>query len=431
MPTLRSSVNPPQPPQPPAGPMDPQDIQDNASVHSVHSAHSVHSVHSIHSENPDSPHQSPPPEIHDLPPPADPLPVPPPAPAGLVDAQALQVIMAALAGQFGDAISQALRYGSRPPDEDRHGFKPRAPDKFSGKDRAKLPEFLAQCRIYFLSQPRKFQNDSSKILFIGSYLDSPALDWFSSIFMKEGIDAGDLPDYCTSLSLFIQKLESLFGEPDRQHRAEEDLRKLQMKDSHRVTRYSTDFDRITFQLPDWSDRPKAEAYYKGLAPRIKTVMASQTTPRPRELEGLRSLSIVIDENYWEYKNDQSSDVPRPSNNSSTSNSSAKQKSSPPASSPTPKTSKPVSTANPNAKHLGNDGKLLQSEKERRDKEGACRYCGVKGHFVDQCPTRPQSNPSAPAPRGRATFTISSDGQVTSESSADSADSADSSTSGNA
>ena len=46
-----------------------------------------------------------------------------------------------------------------------------------------------------------------------------------------------------------------------------------MKESHRVTHYSTDFDRITYQLPNWSDRPKADAFYKGLAPRIKNIMA--------------------------------------------------------------------------------------------------------------------------------------------------------------
>lgn len=414
MPTTRSNRNPQSRPQ---SPIDPLAIVDNVSVHSEHSEHSAHSEHH-------PPIVPIPPPVNPVIPPIDPVvPPPPPPQGGLVDAQALQVIMAALAGQFGDAVTNALRAGSRPPDDDKNSFKPRAPDKFSGKDRAKLPEFLAQCRIYFLSQPRKFQNDSAKILFIGSYLDSPALDWFSSIFMKEGADLGDLPDYCTSLPLFVRKLESLFGEPDRQHRAEEDLRKLLMKDIHRVTRYSTDFDRITFQLPDWSDRPKAEAFYKGLAPRIKTVMASQTTPRPRDLEGLRSLSMVIDENYWEYKNDQSTDSPRASNNSSNSNSSAKPKSSTPSNSAAPKSPKPPSTANPNAKHLGNDGKLLQSEKERRDKEGACRYCGIKGHFVAECPTRPQNDSTTPGPRGRATFTLSSDGQITADSSAESSDSA--------
>lgn len=61
-----------------------------------------------------------------------------------------------------------------------------------------------------------------------------------------------------------------------------------MKDTHRVTRYTTDFDRICYQLPDWSDRPKAEAFYRGLAPRIKNSMALSTVlvPRPSTLSKL-------------------------------------------------------------------------------------------------------------------------------------------------
>lgn len=41
-------------------------------------------------------------------------------------------------------------------------------------------------------------------------------------------------------SLFVKELEGLFGEPDRQHRAEEELQALEMKDNYRVSRYITD-----------------------------------------------------------------------------------------------------------------------------------------------------------------------------------------------
>src|ERR1700742_2475977 len=85
--------------------------------------------------------------------------------------------------------------------------------------------------------------------------------------------------------------------------------------------------------------------------------------------------------------------------------------------PPPKSSKPA-PANPNASQLGADGRLLQFEKECRDRENACRYCGLKGHFVNECPTRPQNatGSGSNAPHGRATFTISTDGTVTESSS---------------
>ena len=189
-----------------------------------------------------------------------------------------------------------------------------------------------------------------------------------------------------------------------------------MKDSHRITHYSMDFDRITYQLSDWSDHPKVDAFYKGLAPRIKNFMASQATAHPHTLEALCDLVVIIDENYCEFKNDQG-DSGRPStNNSHSNNSTSTAKAKAPSTSNTSTTSKAPkapSTTNPNAKLIGTNGKLLPTERERRDKEGACRYCGIKGHFVAECPTRPKDDSNA---RGRATFTISSEGKITEESS---------------
>lgn len=37
------------------------------------------------------------------------------------------------------------------------------------------------------------------------------------------------------------------------------------------------------------------------------------------------------------------------------------------------------------------GPLSTIEKQRRQREGLCRYCGVKGHFVLSCPTKPKAN----------------------------------------
>ena len=128
---------------------------------------------------------------------------------------------------------------------------------------------------------------------------------------------------------------------------------------------------------------------------------------------LKALSLVLDENYWEYKNELPSETTRQSS-STTSSTASKTKATPVA---TPKPGVPSSTANPNSGRLGEDGRLSQVEKERRDKEGACRYCGIKGHFVSDCPSRPQAtstpNSTAPNPaaRGRATFTLSHEGDI--------------------
>lgn len=79
--------------------------------------------------------------------------------------------------------------------------------------------------------------------------------------------------------------------------------------SHWVT---TEFDRVCHLLPDWSGHPKVEAFYKGLAPRIKSVIASQAATCPRMLDGHRDLTTVIDENYWEFHSVQTTDSARQS-----------------------------------------------------------------------------------------------------------------------
>ena len=330
--------------------------------------------------------------------------------------------------RLGAALADGLaRAASKTPDIDsntgRDGFKPRAPDHFSGKDRSKLPDFLAQCRIYFHSLPKKFPDDRSKIMFVGSYLDSPAFDWFCNGFLKD--DPDDLKAHFIFWSDFVQELENNFGDPDAQHRAERELQKLHILENHRALRYITEFERLSGMLPDWSDRPLAEAFYRGLPDRIKTNISNLAIPRPRELHRLKRLVTTLDENYWDMKGD------APSTNPSNSNSSNNKSKKPNSSSRTePNSTAPqsnsTSSTDPKAKsptsysrHLGSDGKLTQAEKDRRKAKGLCAYCGEK-HLLDACPLRKaptsaSTNPAAtstsgtpntPSSKARATITVS-------------------------
>jgi hypothetical protein len=180
-------------------------------------------------------------------------------------------------------------------------FKPRTPDQFTRKDRSKLPDFLAQCRIYFQSAPGKFLDDHSKIMFVGSYLDSLAFNWFCIGFLRDDLDTMDA--HFLDWSLFIGELESQFGDPDAQHRAELELRKLKMQENHCVLRYITEFNCLRTMLPDWSDRPLADSFYRGLPDRLKTAISGLARRRPHDLASLQSLVTTLDENYWDVKVD--------------------------------------------------------------------------------------------------------------------------------
>lgn len=361
--------------------------------------------------------------------PASVLPLPP---VGITLTQEqFQQLFREIGQTIGNSVSNAVSSSgrqSRPPGEDNEssGFKPREPEKFNGSDRSKLPDYLAQCRIMFASRPSKFPDDRSKIMFTGSYLSGAAFTWFQNQFLRG--DDSEPEEYMDDFSLFVKELESLFGEPDRQHRAEEELHALEMKDNYRVSRYITDFNRLRSMLPDWTDRPLSERFYTGLADRVKSQLAALPIPRPRKLNELMELALSLDENYWELASDKkmrSKSSTSTSKTSSTPNDSSSNKKSNKSNNPKSSSNSSSSSSTPKpgvdnsayAKHLASDGKLKQDEKERRQKNGLCLYCGGKGHDLNSCPKRKSNqsgtsgNSSSSTSRGRATITISGSDQT--------------------
>ncbi|MBW0572546.1 hypothetical protein O181_112261 [Austropuccinia psidii MF-1] len=55
---------------------------------------------------------------------------------------------------------------------------------------------------------------------------------------------------------------------------------------------------------------------------------------------------------------------------------------------------------PHSSLLNKDFKLMNSEKERRIKEGICTYCGGK-HSIESCFKRPQNKLTQPSCQGKA------------------------------
>jgi len=314
------------------------------------------------------------------------------------------------------AINRAASAAPEHSDSSR-GFKPRDPDTFSGRDRSKLPDFLAQCRIYFLSAPKKFPDDRSKILFIGSHLESPAFDWFRMGFYHD--DPDKIPISFRDYPSFIKIMNEYYGEPDAQLRAENELRSLRMEDNHRVHDYVTDFNRLSVQLVDWSDRPLADAFHRGLCGRLRRRIAALDTMRPRELAPLILLAQTLDTNYWEERgavSEPSEKKSKSKSDSASHSTSSNQKSSVPASSNSNSNSNSASGNKEYSKFLGSNGKLDPAEKERRRVQNLCMYCGHR-HSLESCPLRRGNSSGTSAPsstqtpatssaKGRAGFTIS-------------------------
>ena len=90
------------------------------------------------------------------------------------------------------------------PLEKKTSLKFGMPSSFSG-DRNKLRDFVAKLQVVLDRQDRAV-SDEEKIGFVASYLEGPALSWFSSV---KGTNV------CNTFETFLVALKEMFGEIPR------------------------------------------------------------------------------------------------------------------------------------------------------------------------------------------------------------------------
>ncbi|CDO68992.1 hypothetical protein BN946_scf184762.g8 [Trametes cinnabarina] len=240
----------------------------------------------------------------------------------------------------------------------------REPDQFDRSDPSKLRSFFTQLELVFKAHPRMFDTDKKKVTYAISYL--------------KGMDS------C---------------------QAKHDLENLRMANNQRITKYITQFNRLTTQVR-WGRAALRYQFYKGLPARLKDRISK--VGKPDSLEELRNLAQSLDHRYWERKAEQARESSRGSKSSSrtsgkstseskSSSSSRPSQSSgstpstslsatPRTSSGTPKTPSKQATK-PYADKLGKDGKLTQEEHQRHFANNLCLFCGGSGHVSTVCPKK--------------------------------------------
>jgi len=273
--------------------------------------------------------------------------------------------------------------------------KVRDPDTFDSTDPKKLRTFLVQCELCFQDRAKAFRLDRAKITFAQSYLKGMALEWFEPDLL-ESADPSNCPRWMDNWIAFVAELQSTFGPHNPVADAEHQLDLLQMKDSHRVTRYIVDFNRLASQIRGYGDGALRHYFYSGLPDRIKDELSR--IGKPWTLDGTRALAQEIDARYWERKDEisrtsksQSSTPANKSLNSggnSTKSGQEKSKTGGNTSSGFPKpATKPTTSGSSKpdlTDKLGKDGKLTADERKRRLDNNLCMFCGGAGHFADKC-----------------------------------------------
>ena len=289
----------------------------------------------------------------------------------------------------------------QPPRPDPAKTKLRAPDPFDGTETSKLRSFLVQCQLNFADRPSAFATDRAKVNYAMSYLKGVALAWFEPYYLETPTPGVPPPLFMTDYDAFCEELKTNFGPSDPVGDAESKLRTLTMKSDQRIAKYVVNFNRLATQVL-WGENALRYQFYTGLPDRIKDQIAN--VGKPATLVDLRNLAQNIDHRYWERKSEVSRETKpaatnphKPSTSSSSSSSSWRSNTkSGSSSASTPKASSSTSKK-PDISHLLSEGKLTDSERQRRIKENLCMYCGASGHMAKDCRKRN----AATTPKARA------------------------------
>ncbi|MBW0572829.1 hypothetical protein O181_112544, partial [Austropuccinia psidii MF-1] len=243
----------------------------------------------------------------------------------------------------------------------------KASECFDGTQPFKVRTFLQSCQLIFHNEPANFSQDRKKVFYATSFLIGRAAKsiepYLSNLTNQESNYLLD------SWPLFESKLFTLFGDPNEVRKAEEELGSLRMKEGGHVSLYIADSKIFLSRIGDWDERALIHHFKKGVPSRILGQLGSHPS-RIDSLQDLMDITLELDTRYHgrqkEKYHDQEkkpesprSSTTHPQNSSSSSHKKKKN---------FQRRDKPHSSL------LNKEFKLMNSEKERRIKEGLCTYC---------------------------------------------------------
>ena len=232
------------------------------------------------------------------------------------------------------------------------------PSKFDG-NRERCRDFMNQVRLIFRLQPQRYNNDRTKIGFIGTLLTGTAAAWFSPHF------EADL-EIMSDLELFTAELEDAFGDLDRASVAANNIRTLH-QGFGTVSEYAAAFRRIICDL-DWGDGAYVDQFRRGLRDDVKDLML--TLKVPTTLHEAISGALACDNRLLERKAERkgfSQSRPQQVNYRRENQG------------PTPMELDAMVQSRTQRR-----GPLSPEESERRRRSGLCMYCGEPGHMLKDC-----------------------------------------------
>ena len=265
-------------------------------------------------------------------------------------------------------------------------FEP--PAVFSGK-REDWKTFQSRLELYFLNTDSLYPTDANKIMFAISRLgDTPAFKYMEKHIPSFKLPEEEQPKIICQLDVFFKSMSKTFGVTNAHVLAESQLRAVTQKGS--ALDYTNKFTTLAADTK-WNDAAMISQYRLGLKTAVQDIMANQV--EPETFSEFSQLAIDIDNRQYGYaitKGTSRSFTTRPSSTST-----APQRTTPP---PPPASSPSMAMDLSQAQHRSIDAQ----EKQRREDNNLCRYCGADDHWAKECPKKPKF---APKPFFKPTPTI--------------------------
>ena len=293
---------------------------------------------------------------------------------------------------------QGLQQGQQQPTTSQQ-YRPKVgtPDLFNGK-KAGLFDYLSQLDLYFQLREFEFQNDSQRILFAGSFLRENAAAWFQALQLKRNNGKRVVPEL-EHWGTFVQSFKDSFGEIDHHNQVIRRIYKL--KQTTAASDFAAQFQRMAAEL-SWEEEPLCALFMEGLKEPLQREIRARELQLPDTLQDFIRTAVKIDDLMFE-KQQTDRKTYRPyqpfARNPSQIQNNAFARPAPPMAMELDATAPPRPKYRGNRSHTAaaatptqhitrqapRRGKLTAQEREQRQRDGLCLYCGNAGHVVANCP----------------------------------------------
>lgn len=237
------------------------------------------------------------------------------------------------------------------------------PDPFEGKRAADAESYLMRLEMHFEDNEEGYQTDDAKIrkLLANTKEGSMAAGWSLPLIRdwQNGRREGVLSSWATLKSNFL----TTFGDPNRRSKAVKSINKLSQVGS--AQKYATDFRSLAQELA-WPETTLLDNFIEGLKPNVKVQLDIARLNRPYGAPPMSfsecvDFAIRADDILFEghKREDRTKGYPGKAGNL-----------------------EPTTTVTQTTQK-----RILQSEIDRRKKEGTCIKCGKTGHRYATCKER--------------------------------------------